>query len=188
MKLYKFDEQTLTFKQVKKFRLVLLFAFVFFWAMGVTTLINIHFNEKINKELMAIIINDSQNKDNFTFNSFKTYLKELNIKYPHIVMAQAMLETNHFQSHIFKENHNLFGMREAKQRLTNAIGTEHNHAFYNTWKESVIDYALYQASYMSNLNETQYFQALDDSYAEAGNAYSISLKNIIKTHNLKSKF
>jgi hypothetical protein len=41
---------------------------------------------------------------------------------------------------------------------------------------------------MSNLNETQYFQALDASYAEAGKAYSIALKNIIKKHNLKSKF
>jgi uncharacterized FlgJ-related protein len=103
-------------------------------------------------------------------------------------MAQAIVESNLGKSLLFRTNYNLFGMKEAKQRLTNAIGTEHNHAFYNTWRESVIDYALYQASYMSNLNETQYFQALDASYAEAGKAYSIALKNIIKKHNLKSKF
>jgi len=184
MKLYKFDEQTLTFKQVKKFRLVLLFAFVFFCTMGVTTLINIHFSEKINKEIMAIIINDSQNKDNFTFNSFKTYLKELNIKYPHIVMAQAMLETNHFQSHIFKENHNLFGMKVATRRPTTNKGEDNGHAYYDNWRESVQDYAFYSAVYLNELNsEDDYFTFLSQYYAEDPN-YIDKLKNIIQKNKL----
>jgi flagellum-specific peptidoglycan hydrolase FlgJ len=185
MKLYKFDEQTLTFKQVKKFSLVLLFAFAFFVSMGFTTLINIHFSEKINKELMAIIINDSQEKDKFTFNSFKNYLKELNIKYPHIVMAQAILETNNFQSHIFKENHNLFGMKVATRRPTTNKGEDNGHAYYNNWRESVQDYAFYSAVYLNGLNsEEDYFTFLSQYYAEDPN-YIDKLKNIIQKNNLK---
>ena len=55
-------------------------------------------------------------------------MKELNIKFPHVVLAQAKLETNNFHSGIFKENHNLFGMKEARIRISTAKGTNRNHA------------------------------------------------------------
>jgi hypothetical protein len=79
-------------------------------------------------------------------------------------------------------------MREAKQRITTAQGTENNHAYYASWGESVYDYAFYQCRYLSGINtEEQYFQYLSQSYAENPNYVSI-LKDMIIKENLKAKF
>lgn len=124
------------------------------------------------------------------FNELKLIakLKELNVKFPYIVLAQAKLETGNFTSKIFKENNNLFGMREAKQRITTAQGTENNHAYYHSWQESVLDYAFYQCRYLSSIStEAQYFNYLKQSYAE-DTSYVNRLQTIIDNQNLKNKF
>jgi uncharacterized FlgJ-related protein len=115
-------------------------------------------------------------------------LKELNVKFPYIVLAQSKLETGNFTSKIFRENNNLFGMREAKQRITTAQGTENNHAYYHSWQESILDYAFYQCRYLSGINtEEQYFNYLKQSYAEDP-SYVNRLQTIINNQNLKNKF
>jgi uncharacterized FlgJ-related protein len=115
-------------------------------------------------------------------------LKRLNVKHPHIVLAQSIVETGNWKSVVFKENHNLFGMKEANSRIKTALGTQLNHAYYNNWKESVYDYAFYQARYLSKLTtEAEYYAALDATYAEANN-YSGILKTVVEKHNLKSYF
>ena len=115
-------------------------------------------------------------------------LKELNVKFPYIVLAQSKLETGNFTSKIFRENNNLFGMREAKQRITTAQGTENNHAYYHSWQESVLDYAFYQCRYLSGIStEAQYFNYLKQSYAE-DTSYVNRLQTIINNQNLKNKF
>jgi len=38
-------------------------------------------------------------------------IKDLDIKHPHIVLAQSIVETGHWTSLVFRENHNLFGMK-----------------------------------------------------------------------------
>lgn len=115
-------------------------------------------------------------------------LKDLNVRYPHIVLAQSILETGHYSSTIFKTNHNLFGMKEARRRVKTAKGTQLNHAYYENWKESVYDYAFYQCRYMGRIDsEDNYYQALDASYAEAGQ-YSFKLKQIIERESLRSLF
>jgi len=53
-----------------------------------------------------------------------SYLKELNVKFPHIVLAQAIIESGTFTSKICKKNNNLFGMREARLRISNNLGTQ----------------------------------------------------------------
>ncbi len=116
-------------------------------------------------------------------------IDELNMKHPHIVLAQSILETGHWTSVVFKQNNNLFGMRLAGSRVKTAQRAELNHAYYNTWQESVYDYAFFQCLYLSKLDtEEQYFAALDASYAEAGNSYSVTLKKIIETEKLKELF
>lgn len=184
--IYKFDKKSLLFIKDKK-RIKIMFGSLFLVVVG-SFMLGRYLQSTTLNNLEIKFLAYEKEEAKLTEEKFISMLKQYHIKHPHIVMAQAIVESNLGKSLLFRTNHNLFGMREAKQRLTNAIGTEHNHAFYNTWKESVIDYALYQASYMSNLNETQYFQALDESYAEAGHAYSVALKNIIKKHNLRSKF
>ena len=129
-----------------------------------------------------------QKVDTFSQGALVQMLKDLNVKYPHIVLAQSIVETGHWTSHIFMENHNLFGMKQARRRITTAEGTSRNHAYYNHWRESVYDYAFYQCRYLSKLDtEEEYFQYLDASYAEA-DAYVASLKQVIERENLKALF
>jgi hypothetical protein len=99
-----------------------------------------------------------------------------------------MVETGGWKSLVFKENHNLFGMKEANARIKTCLGTQLNHAYYDNWKESVYDYAFYQSRYMSSLHtDAEYYDALDATYAEADN-YSTILKKIVKDKNLKELF
>jgi len=127
-------------------------------------------------------------KESFTQDSLIQLLKDLNVKYPHIVLAQSILETGHYESKIFKENNNLFGMREARVRIHTAKGTKNNHAYYDNWVESVYDYAFYQSTYYSDIrSEKQYYRKLDKSYAEAKN-YVNTLKEIVERENLTEKF
>ena len=120
------------------------------------------------------------NEMDFTRENLIKYLKQLNIKYPHIVFAQAQLETGYFTSDIFKENNNLFGMRQAYQRATTAKGTQYKHAYYDHWQSSVLDYGLYSNKYLSKLkSEKAYFKYLKDNYAE-DKTYVPKLKQIIE--------
>lgn len=124
----------------------------------------------ISEETKAIIIRESKKENEFTPEKLKGYLVELNVKFPHIVYAQACIETGNFKSHIFKTNNNLFGMKEAKRRPTTNKGTENGHAYYDGWKESVQDYAFYQAAYLNDIKtEAEYLQYLQSNYAEAPN-------------------
>lgn len=127
-------------------------------------------------------------KEDFNKDELVQLLKDLNVKYPHIVLAQSMLETGHFKSKIFYENHNLFGMKEARVRVHTAKGTKNGHAYYDNWKESVYDYAFYQSTYYSDVkSERQYYRKLDRSYAEAKN-YIESVQKIVERENLKNLF
>lgn len=56
-------------------------------------------------------------------------LKRHGIKYPKIVLAQAILETGAFRSRVCRENNNLFGLRHSK-----------GYYVFEHWEESVIAY------------------------------------------------
>jgi len=113
---------------------------------------------------------ESSTEDAFEEGKFKEYLQDLNVKFPHIVYAQAVLETGRFSSKIFRNNNNLFGMKEARQRATTNAGTELGHAVYNNWRESVVDYALYQCAFLSKIRtEEAYYAYLRENYAEDPN-------------------
>ena len=140
----------------------------------------------LTPEEKLIIIRE--HPDSFSKDTLINLLKELNVKYPHIVLAQSIIETGHWTSRIFNENNNLFGMKEARSRIHTAKKTEHNHAYYETWRESVYDYSFYQCRYLSKLkSETEYFEYLGKNYAEAPN-YVANLKRVIKNENLVNIF
>jgi hypothetical protein len=139
----------------------------------------------LEKEILIIDIN---NRNDFTQDKLVTMLKDLNVRFPHIVLAQARLETGGYKSRIFRENNNLFGMKQATVRVNTASGTQHNHAYYDTWRESVYDYAFYQTRYLSGAkSESEYLYVLGQSYAEDPN-YVTKLKNEIEKNNLKKLF
>jgi flagellum-specific peptidoglycan hydrolase FlgJ len=90
-------------------------------------------------------------------NEIYKYLNQIGIKNAEIVMAQCLVETGHLTSNIFKENNNLFGMKEAKQRRTTALGTKNGHAYYKHWHDSVIDYWYYQRAYYNGVEDYYIF-------------------------------
>lgn len=189
---YYFDEETLEFKRVNLRTLILLFGISLFASILIvpsiykSSVIKIMYADFYEPE--AVVLNVSESKNEFSEEKLIGVLTDLNIKFPHIVLAQSKLETGQFKSNIFKENHNLFGMKEAKIRVNLAKGTQYGHAFYNNWIESVYDYAFYQSTYLSRIKtEEQYFEYLDQSYAEAEN-YVEALKVIIERENLKDVF
>jgi len=151
----------------------------------ITFLVTYNLNQEnaikyITEETKAIIIKENDRKNDFSEARLKEYVLELSIKFPHIVLAQSQIESGYYKSHIFLENNNLFGMKEAKQRPTTNKGTENNHAYYDNWKESVVDYALYQSNYLSKLKtEEEYLQYLSQNYAEDPN-YVSKIRLILK--------
>ena len=138
-------------------------------------------------EKEMLVINVKANNE-FSQSELVDLLKKLNVKFPHIVLAQSKIETGNFRSKIFRENHNLFGMKEAQRRITTAEGTNRNHAYYNHWRESVYDYAFYQCRYLSGIkSEADYFQYLGASYAE-DTQYVSKLKNMVDKESLRKLF
>ena len=139
----------------------------------------------LEKEILIVDINS---RNEFDQDKLVVMLKDLNVRFPHIVVAQSRLETGGYRSRIFKENNNLFGMKQATVRVNTASGTQHNHAYYDTWRESVYDYAFYQTRYLSGAKtESEYLYVLGQSYAEDPN-YVTKLQNEIKKGNLRSLF
>ena len=142
--------------------------------------------ETFEKEL--IVLNVQAEKNKFTKEKFVEELKRLNIKHPHIVMAQSMVETGYWGCKIFKENHNLFGMKQANVRINTAVGTQNNHAYYETWMESIYDYAFYQCRYLGGIRtEAEYYAYLGKSYAEDKDYVKV-LKSVVEKENLKDLF
>lgn len=191
--LYYLNQKTLEFKKVKVLPFYILLSIVIFGSYKIDPTKEEYLNAQTPltntfSEPKIITINVVEDKEPFNEQQLIDYMKDLNIAFPHIVLAQSKLETGHFKSKIFNENNNLFGMKEARVRCHTAVCTQHGHACYDDWKQSVIDYALYQSRYMSDCkNERQYYKKLDKSYAEAKN-YSDALKTIIQREKLDELF
>jgi len=179
--IYKYDSKSLTYKSVtKNLVLGIIGVIVFFTAVtSIFMLKRVNDIRYISAETKSIIIKESTKENEFSPQKLKAYILELNIKFPHIVYAQARLESGNFKSEIFKTNHNLFGMKVATKRPTTNKGEENGHAYYESWKESVVDYAFYQAQYLSDIkSEAEYLEYLKPNYAEAPN-YMTQLQAII---------
>ena len=113
-----------------------------------------------------------------------TTIKAMDIMYPDIAFAQAILETGHFKSNNCKEANNLFGMMMPNVRETVAIGkNDRGFAVYETWMHSVQDYALYQSYMMRKrkMTRSQYLSFIDRKYSES-RGYAKKLKSIIQQH------
>lgn len=102
----------------------------------------------------------------FSDKELKHYLRQVNIKFPEIVYAQILLETGNFQSDVFKKYNNLFGMKVSFIRPTTALYYENGYAVYRNWRESVLDYALYQAYYHDSIKSSEDYYNILKNYAE----------------------
>ena len=192
--LYTYCKESLSFKKVtptRKLGGILVLVLVVGYIALTSMVSNAHqegFKEALNEPIESELLVLDSSKDAFSQEALVKELKRLNVRFPHIVLAQSILETGYWESRIYKENNNLFGMKQARARATTAKGTQLGHAYYDDWKESVTDYALYQAAYLNKLrNENKYLKYLDKNYAEAKN-YDDALTTIIERENLKELF
>jgi uncharacterized FlgJ-related protein len=192
--LYTYCKESLSFKKVtptRKLGGIVLLIGVIGYIILTSMVSNAHqegFKEALNEPIETELIVLDSSESTFSQEALVEEIKKLNIRFPHIVLAQSILETGYWESRIYQENHNLFGMKQARARATTANGTQLGHAFYDDWKESVTDYALYQAAYLNKLRtEKKYLNYLDKNYAEAKN-YDKALIEIIERHNLKELF
>jgi len=183
---YKFDREALVFKKLSlKFYLKAAGFLTGITILG--TSIGVYATYTIVPSRRTVINYDTLVVTGFTEEEYIRYMKEVNIKFPHIVLAQSMIETGSFSSEIFKHNHNLFGMKEPSSRATVAKGTSRGHAYYDHWTQSVVDYALFQSRYMSHLkSESAYLEYLGKHYAEDPN-YVTKVKKLIERENLEFK-
>ncbi len=128
--------------------------------------------------------------DVLTYQSLYDEIVKQGIEYPDIVFAQAILESGHFKSKVYKQNNNLFGMKLPKKRSTVASKSRNGYAVYGSWKESVEDYKLYQEYYFKGrqISRSSYFSNLDKRYSVLGGSYSSLVRNIIKKSSKRVKY
>jgi uncharacterized FlgJ-related protein len=152
---------------MKNFLLILLFLFSGFTFKSTTKVIKTDSVEFLKKS-ETISLKDS------VYN----FIIKLNIKHSDIVFAQSILESGHLESKIFKSNNNLFGMKHPKIRATVSLGSKNGHAYYENWKMSIIDYALWQASFARKKNEKEFYKYLKNVYAK-DSLYIDKIKKIV---------
>jgi flagellum-specific peptidoglycan hydrolase FlgJ len=131
---------------------------------------------------------DYEKRKNFTPQNFAKYVKELNILYPDVAIAQSMIESGHFGSDIFKQNNNLFGMKHPGRRKTTSVGKKNGHASYKDWLDSVKDYKLWQENWgLQNLSKEEYLNKLNQIYCIKGscntNDYASKVKQLLSKAN-----
>jgi uncharacterized FlgJ-related protein len=182
--LYKFNRETLTFDKVgsplKKMVSVAAVTAVISLGVGMLTASKVVYTPE---QILNVNVNDEP----FSEQALIEFIDKLNLKYPHIALAQAKIESADYTSGLFKKNNNLFGMREAKVRVNLAQGTRNKHAYYEHWQESVIDYALWCATYASKCKTEEQFLNLLAGYAEASH-YKQAINNVVEKQKLRDKF
>jgi uncharacterized FlgJ-related protein len=140
------------------------------------------------EKVKVIVIQKEAVKDTVEHNiiskeSLMNCLNDFKVKFPHIVLAQAVLESGHFKSDVFLSHNNLFGMKIAGSRPTTALNSGSGYAKYESWMMSVLDYALFQSAFMRKINtEAEYFKYLAKNYAQDP-GYISKLKEIASEWN-----
>ena len=92
------------------------------------------------------------------------------IPHPHIVLAQARLETGNFKSDRCRRDHNLFGMKRGRR-----------YAKYSNWRESVKDY---KQRISSRYKGGDYYAFLRRIGYASDPKYIGKVKHIVNTTNL----
>lgn len=123
----------------------------------------------------------SPKEETLTKEALWSTINEMGIKHPDVVFAQALLESGDFSSPVCKRNNNLFGMKMPELRKTVAHPGFKGYAKYESWKQSIYDYKLYQEHLFRNgeLSRSQYISKLNKIYSEVSD-YSTRLKRVIK--------
>lgn len=189
--LFTFDKCTLSYERVKAMSYtklislgIIILSLLFFlgWLSGTNKYVVQHYITKHTTDTLLVV------SIPFTPDALRDLLMDCHIRYPHIVYAQAKIESGNWKSSAFNENHNMFGMKKAHRRITSSRIGKGNYAYYRDWLDCVYDYAMYQSTVMCDVqSEEQYFAKLASTYAEDTN-YVAVIKQTIISESLRTKF
>jgi len=140
---------------------------------------------KVNTIVQRIPVYLEHKEDPCNDETVKAYIQSLHLRFPDIVYRQVILESGHYQSPIFRDLNNLMGMEATAGRPTLGVNIGQRFAKYNSWKESIADYALWQTTMTREArNEEEYYYLLDKIYCpdvleeNSGIPYSTRLKQL----------
>lgn len=102
-----------------------------------------------------------------TENEVYCYMEKIGIKHAEVVLKQAIYETGHFKSRIFKTRKNLFGFRRNKGYLR-----------FDTWQDSVDFYKRWQEKYYHEEKDYYKFLQHKNYSGHKGFDYAGQLKRI----------
>ena len=115
--LYRFNSEELTFDKIKSHKLYfntgVIFVVSLFIAFSFGRWNKIQSLTNYEKEILLI----NMNHPPFSEVELIGLMEDLDIKFPHIVLAQAQIESGTYTSGIFRSNHNLFGLKEAQNPI-----------------------------------------------------------------------
>ena len=158
---YYFDEAQHKFRRMGGWFLLiitLIGAATFFTAWVISARVELKTISNFEEEQKIVII---KNGDKFSEKKLALFLKELHVKYPEIIYAQAKLESGNFKSELVKTNNNYFGMKISGNRPTTRSAEENGYAYYDNWRMSVIDYVFYSWCNLKDLKTREdYYDAL----------------------------
>ena len=136
------------------------------------------YNENIKHKPPEVIVNTFEYKQHFHSKLPQDGLMEAliyyDVKYPHIVYAQAVIETGNFKSNLCLNDNNLFGLYNSNK------GKYHS---FNHWTESVIAYKDFiQYKYKPSEDYYEFLQRI--GYAEDAD-YISKLKKVVNKNDAR---
>ena len=113
------------------------------------------------------------------------YLKTMRVPHADIIVAQAHLESQNFNSALFKRQNNFLGMKIPSQRISTTGQGKGEYKDYSNWQECTTDYIFWMHHHQAHkLNREEYFNLLGKIYAEDPE-YVEKLKGIISQFKFK---
>lgn len=115
------------------------------------------------------------------------YKHLITMRAPHakIIVAQAKLESNNFNSDLFKRQRNFVGMKNPVSRVTTANGVKGEYKTYDSWQDCATDYLFWMFTRnVDKLSDAEYLSYLGKVYAEDPE-YVNKLKKIIEKTNFR---
>jgi len=179
--LFKFNTEEVVYEKIKKSDIVKHYAKIFSVGLTIGVATTFYLTKQSNKlyENIPVIISEYKEEEKPTAENVYKYMKQINLRFPEIVLAQTILESKHYNSLLLSNNNNLLGLKEARQRVTFSTGTLFNHATFKSWKRCIDDYAVYQTKYYSKVEtEEQYYNCLLESGYAEDPAYVKKVKQI----------
>lgn len=178
--LYYRDNTDLTFKPVKISHYIYTTLLIIFITSSFSFTSAIKLNNYVEK--IGIIIRT--NEQEFSEENLRNEIKRLNLKFPEVVYQQCIIEGasktgKRWNNPIFIEGNNFLGLKKSFYRPSTAISWNQDYyCQYNSWRDCLLDYSLFQATFVSKIkSEQEYYQFLNDL------GYSISPEyvNTLKT-------